>query len=273
MNLKLKKFNMKQIPPGSICVFIAKRKSGKSWLVRDYLYHHKDTPVGTVISPTENANTFYGDFIPKIFIHDEYTPELLARYVKRQKTVAKMVKDEIKQYGETRIDPRSFLILDDTLYDKSWIKDKNIRYCFFNGRHVHTALLITSQDSLGMPPSYRGNIDFTFILKQPLYNQRKRLYEHYCSMFPTFEMFCKTLDQCTENHECMVIDNTVNSNKIEDMVFWYRAEEHENFRVGAPQFWQYNDQFLDEESENEDDFDINSFQKKNSVPLTVKKLD
>jgi hypothetical protein len=237
------------------------------------MYHHRDIPVCTVISPTESANRFYGDFIPRLFIHDEYSPEIIGRYVKRQKTVAKLVADEKRQYGESKIDPRAALVLDDTLFDNSWTKDKNMLYCFFNGRHVNSNVIITSQDALSMGPHLRGQLDYIFILKQPFYNQRKRLYEHYCSMFPTFEMFCKTLDQCTENYECMVINNKAVSNKIEDMVFWYKAESHENFRVGAPQFWKYNDEFLDEESDNEDDFDINSFQKKNSISLTVKKLD
>ena len=124
-----------------------------------------------------------------------------------------------------------------------------------------------------MGPSLRGNCDYIFILKQPFYNQRKRLYEHYCSMFPTFEMFCKTLDQCTENFECMVINNKASSNRIEDMVYWYKAEPHENFKVGAPQFWKYNDQFYDEDGDDDEYVDINSFSKKNSVPLHVTKYE
>lgn len=273
MNLKLKKFDMKTVKPNSVLYFAAKRRSGKSVLMKDYLYHHRDVPVGCIISCTEEANPFYSDFVPKLFIHDEYSPELLARYVKRQRMVAKMVKDDVKQYGESRIDPRSFLILDDALHDPSWKNDKNIKYCFFNGRHVNTSLLIASQSILGLQPELRDNIDYVFVLKTPYKIQREKLYKHFCSMFPTFDSFSKVLDQCTENYECMVIDNTQNSNKIEDMIFWYKAEMHENFRVGAPQFWQYNDQFLDENPDDEDDFDANSFQKRNSIPITVKKLD
>ena len=47
------------------------------------------------------------------------------------------------------------------------------------------------------------------------------------------------MDSCTENYECLVLDNTSKSNKISDCVFWYKAPIRKNFRVGSPMFWQY----------------------------------
>ena len=68
-----------------MCVFIGKRETGKSFLVKDLLYYHRDVPAGTVISGTESANTFYGNIIPNLFIHDNYTPEIINNSLKRQK--------------------------------------------------------------------------------------------------------------------------------------------------------------------------------------------
>ena len=50
MNLALKKFNLDQISSDKVCVFIGKRETGKSFLVKDLLYYHKKIPIGTVIS-------------------------------------------------------------------------------------------------------------------------------------------------------------------------------------------------------------------------------
>ena len=44
--IKLKKFDMKKMNKNSVCVLIAKRNSGKSFLMRDILYHHKNIPAG-----------------------------------------------------------------------------------------------------------------------------------------------------------------------------------------------------------------------------------
>ena len=53
MNLELKKFDITSIKKDKVCVFIGKRETGKSFLVRDLLYYHQDVPIGTVISGTE----------------------------------------------------------------------------------------------------------------------------------------------------------------------------------------------------------------------------
>ena len=39
------------------------------------------------------------------------------------------------------------------------------------------------------------------------------------------------LTETTNDYGCLVIDNTSTSEKIEDRVFWYKAEIHENFRM------------------------------------------
>ena len=74
MSLELKKFDMNMISDDKVVVFIGKRETGKSFLVKDMLYHHQDIPVGTVISGTEGANAFYSNMMPSIFIHGEYKP-------------------------------------------------------------------------------------------------------------------------------------------------------------------------------------------------------
>jgi hypothetical protein len=95
------------------------------------------------------------------------------------------------------------------------------------------------QYALGIPPNLRTNVDFVFILRENFVNNRKRLYDHYAGMFPTFEMFCQVMDQCTENFECLVINNNAKSNKLEDQVFWYKASDHDDFILGAQEYWDY----------------------------------
>ena len=59
--------------------------------------------------------------------------------------------EQIKQ--NPNIDPRAFLILDDCLYDQSWVKDVNIRSLFMNGRHYKILFILTMQFALGIPPN------------------------------------------------------------------------------------------------------------------------
>ena len=139
-----------------------------------------------------------------------------------------------------------------------------------NGRHYKLLFILTMQFALGIPPNLRTNVDYVFILRENIYSNRKRLYDHYAGMFPTFEMFCETMDQCTENFECLVIDNTSKSNRIEDQVYWYKADKTPSFKIGASEFWEYNtNNYKDDESD--DEIDMNNFRKKNSINVSVKK--
>lgn len=256
MTLELKKFNMKAIEfkpnenKGPVIVLIGRRDTGKSFLVRDLLYYHTDIPIGTVISGTEAGNGFYSSHVPKLFIHDEYNTGIIENILKRQKTVLKQMNKEYAAYKRSNIDPRAFVILDDCLFDNSWTKDKMMRLLFMNGRHWKIMLIITMQYPLGIPPNLRTNIDYVFILREPYIANRKRIYENYAGMFPTFESFCQVMDQCTENYECLVINNNAKSNKLTDQVFWYKAVPHDDFKIGAPSFWEYSEKNILKEGEN-----------------------
>lgn len=240
MSLKMKKFDMKLVPQDAVAVFIGRRRTGKSTLVRDLLFHHQNMPMGTVISGTEESNGLYGKMIPPIFIHGEYSPLILANFVKRQKMLMSRIQADEQTLGPNRskVDPRSFMILDDCMYDDSWTHDKNIRYLFMNGRWLKVFFLITMQYPLGIQPALRTNVDYVFILREPYLSNRRRIFENYGSVFPTFEFFCQVMDQCTQNYECLVINNNTQSNKLEDSVFWYKAQIHPDFKLGAKEFWE-----------------------------------
>ena len=272
MNLKLKKFDMSSIKSDKVVLFIGKRETGKSFLVRDLLWHNRDLPVGTVISGTEGANQFYSKMIPSIFIHDEYTPEIINNFVKRQGRLIKKQVGGVAEYQN--IDPRAFLILDDCLYDNTWVKDKNVRSLFMNGRHFKAFFIITSQYSLGIPPNLRTNVDYVFVLRETIHSNRRRLYEQYCGMFPTYEFFCTVMDQCTENFECLVINNNSKSSKLEQQVFWYKADDHPDFRLGADILWKQSSMALNDDSDDENPDFLSSYNnsKNNRKPrLEVKK--
>tara|TARA_Y100000591_G_C21801061_1_gene682074 strand:- start:10 stop:846 length:837 start_codon:yes stop_codon:yes gene_type:complete len=275
MTLELKRFEMSEIKfnpdenKGPVVVLIGRRDTGKSYLVRDLLFYHQDIPIGTVISGTEAGNGFYGNHVPKLFIHDEYNSAIIENILKRQKTVLKQVKKEIESYKRSTIDPRAFVILDDCLYDATWTKDKMMRLLFMNGRHWKIMLVITMQYPLGIPPNLRTNIDYVFILREPYITNRKRIWENYAGMFPTFESFCQVMDQCTENYECLVINNNAKSNKLQDQIFWYKADSHDDFKLGSKEYWEISKGL---QSDDEDDmYDPRENTKRRGPQISVKK--
>jgi hypothetical protein len=272
MNVNLRKFQMKDIPQDAVAIFIGRRRTGKSTLVKDLLFHHQNMPLGTVISGTEESNGFFKKMIPPIFIHGEYNAVILANFVKRQKLVMQRIMQDQDRGVVSKLDPRSFLILDDCMYDDSWTHDKNIRYLFMNGRWLKVFFLITMQFPLGIQPSLRTNVDYVFILREPYMSNRKRIYENYGSAFPSFEFFCQIMDQCTQNYECLVINNNTQSNKLEDAIFWYKAEMHTDFKIGAPEFWAHSAAMYKERDEDAmNTYDPASMLKLRGPKIQVKK--
>lgn len=254
-------------------VLIGKKDTGKSFLVKDIMANTQACfPVGTVISGTEVANPFFQDFVPSKLIHDKYKPELVTNAIRRQATIKQKREHEKKgSGGHSNIDPRAFLILDDCLYDKTWINEESTRYVFMNGRHIDMVTLITMQYPLGITPNLRTNIDFVFILRENNINNRRRIYENFAGMFPTFEMFCQFMDQCTENYECLVVCNGVQSNKLEDQVFWYKATPHPPFKLCDDSLWVDNRMFTSSFVGN-DEYNPDAVRKKNTGPwINVKK--
>lgn len=274
MSLNMNKFDMKNITfkkeenKGPVIVMIGRRDTGKSYLVRDLLYHHQDIPLGTVISGTEAGNGFYAAHVPKLFIHEEYNTLLIENILRRQKMVLKKVVGEINQYGSSSIDPRAFVILDDCLYDAAWARDKMMRLLFMNGRHWKVMLIITMQYPLGIPPNLRTNIDYVFILREPYLTNRERIWKNYASMFPSLEAFSAVMDQTTENYECLVINNNAKSNKLIDQIFWYKAQPRPDFRLGSAEFWEASKDLPDDE---EEEYDPTRPKKKNAQQINVKK--
>ena len=278
MDLRLRKFDMSSIDDDKVICLIGKRDTGKSFLCKDLLYHHQDIPVGTVISATESANQFYSAMIPPLFIHDEYHEDIVSKVLSRQKKVLDRLKAEQAEHAghaekrASKIDPRAFLMLDDCLYDASWTKSKAVRNIFMNGRHYKLMFIVTMQYALGIPPNLRTNIDYVFILRENIVANRKRIYESYAGMFPTFEIFCQVMDQTTENYECLVIHNNSKSNRLEDQVFWYKAEGHDDFQMGAPAFWEYHRQNYS--TAETDEFDASQINpRRNRTLINVQKQD
>ena len=276
MSLELKKFDMKTISfkiheaKGPVVVLVGRRDTGKSYLVRDLLYYQQDIPLGVVVAGTEEGNGFYGKMVPKLFIHNEYNTAIIENVLKRQKGVWREMKKQVEAYKKSNIDPRAFVILDDCLYDGTWAKDKMMRLLFMNGRHWKIMLIITMQYPLGIPPTLRTNIDYVFILREPYIANRKRIYENYAGMFPTFESFCQVMDQCTENYECLVINNNAKSNRLQDQVFWYKADAHNDFKLGSKEFWDLSKDIPSDEEEEK--YDPSNTKKRGQGPkISVKK--
>ena len=81
----------------------------------------------------------------------------------------------------------------------------------------------TTQYVMAIPPLIRSNIDYVIALKEPVKANRRKLYEYFYGVFPSFEEFESTFAACTDNYGCMVLDRTKGDTSLRSMIRFYRA--------------------------------------------------
>jgi hypothetical protein len=248
VEIELRKFKMTWVGDNKIIVLIGPRTRGKSTILLDYLFYNQDIPICTCIAPTENLNTTYTPHIPSRFIFTKYSPELLEKFLTRQMTLRGKKQAATSGYGDQRyatVDCRGILIMDDCLADNAnWKKDPSLRWIFMNGRHADITFVLTMQYQVGIPPELRVNIDWLFICRENKKIEKEKIHKYYAGIFPSYEMFQQIFNHCTKNKSCMVINSLAESERIEDQVFWYHADLHDNFRICYDDFWEDNEQYI-----------------------------
>jgi hypothetical protein len=253
-----------------ICI-IAKSNSGKSWVIREIMKKMNDIPAGVIIAPTDRLNKFYDSVFPTTFIHHDYKPEIMEKLLKRQDLIIEKNNKRIKD-NKKKLDTRVLFIMDDCMSaKKQWAEDSNFLSIMNEGRHRHITYILSMQYSLGILPEYRSQFNFIFLLAEDIRMNRKKLYEHYAGMFPTFELFESVFLQMTQNYGCMVIDNSSRSIDLKERIFYFKANNVEKFPFGNNRFTEFHSNNYDPlHSKKMNIFDINDYMMRRKSNVVVK---
>ncbi|ABF82118.1 hypothetical protein MIV088R [Invertebrate iridescent virus 3] len=223
---------------GSKIFIIGKSGSGKSTLIRSLFYNKSQIiPVAQAMSGTESETGFYRQFIPSAYIFDEYDSQALGNMIMRQKAA--------RQY---LANPWTMLIIDDCMDETSVFNKTPQPALFKNGRHWKMLYLVALQYALDVKPGIRSNIDGVFIFRESNVAIRKRLYDNYAGIIPTFQLFEKIMDEITKDYTALYIHNVTTSNDWRDCVFYYKApfeNQHvDQFKFGCCEYRGYGAKIL-----------------------------
>jgi hypothetical protein len=244
MKLKLAKFNIHQMKPNRICLLVGKRGTGKSTLMEDVMFWLRDSVcMGVAFTPTEESACMFRRHIPEPFIYNAYSSSAVESIIRTQRALCRKQK------------PKKILMaLDDCMYDKKILKSVETREIFMNGRHLQLSILIACQYIMDLGPDLRTNVDYVFALRENIISNRQRLWRYFFGMFPKYEDFAAVMDACTNDYCCLVLDNTVKSNRVEDCMFWYRADSHlPSYSVGSRPFIALARQYRRNEGDHEEE--------------------
>ena len=266
ITLNIREFNLSSIRDDATICFIGKRRSGKSFCMRELLYAKRNIPYGSVISGSEKINPFFSDFMPDTFVHhmeEDLDENIIRDIFKRQLLLKTKAKTDPRLKN---VDKRFAIIFDDVLHDDNWKRYKSVKNIFMNGRHYELFFILAMQYPLGIPPALRANIDYTFIYQDTNYNNRKKLYENFAGVFPDFNIFCAAMNKL-EKYECMIINTSSSTADISECVFWYKAKQTPEFKFGCDQYWMTSEEAKKKKTKG---IDLSSY-KKNKSKIRIKK--
>lgn len=212
-------------------VFLGKKKSGKSVLILDYLFHNRKVPYVVVISETDMFNKTFEPHVPSRNIYGAYNRDIVQRFVMMQMQATFIKNEQEERYGEGSdrvLDNRGVLIFDDMLAgSKAWRNDEFIGRILMNGRHFGISFLIALQDPMGLQSDWRNNVDYVFICKEAIRSTRKKIFDHYAGAFGSFIDFEAALRKVSKDYGVLVINNSGASMDLDKVIMWYRAELHD----------------------------------------------
>ena len=243
MSNTVRPFEMKTIASDSTVLVLGKRGSGKSWLLRDIMYHQRHLLKGIVMSGTDFVQSFFSQFIPEILIYSDYQSKRMEELMESQANdIIKNREQGLSKNGKTR-DNNVFVIIDD-LQDMSnvWKRETTIKTIFYNGRHYNIFFLLALQYMKGITPDLRENINYVFLYNQQNIANKKKLFEEFGGVCGSFKKFDEMLKLCTQDYRCLVINTS--GKTFNETFFHYKAQEHGSFRVCHPKLWEHQKKYL-----------------------------
>tara|TARA_B110000261_G_scaffold82268_1_gene94569 strand:+ start:10270 stop:11271 length:1002 start_codon:yes stop_codon:yes gene_type:complete len=231
----LQEFDPSLIKLDATIVAVGKRRTGKSWVFRNIMYHMRDKfQAGIVISQTDELNKFWRQYVPAKYIYNKYDPSILQAVFERQK---KILNDQNRTDEEKEKEAPFFILLDDVVSDQRLKYDESLMELFVAGRHYKLFVLITTQYAKGITPILRGNTDYCFMMKTLQQGQIEALWEDFGS-FLTKAAFAQILNTYTEDNETLVV-NTCPDTEVTplSMLSWWKAVDPGEFHMGSEEYW------------------------------------
>lgn len=234
---RFKRFDPSTIRDYASILFAGGKRSGKSTIMREFMWYIKDR--------VYDAHVFTGTFdedhpwewnTPKQMVHDcmttfdkEGLDEVLATQEHR-KSLARQMNASC---------PPSVLVLEDLEFLKPsiWV-NQGTRALIFNGRWVKLFCFVAYQYVMEVKMEMRGSFDYCVFTMDNSQAVRERIWKQFAGVFKSLPEFEEAFMALTTDYRAMVLDMRARSYKLEDCVFWYRANPNLGaFKMGHPDIW------------------------------------
>lgn len=236
MAIRLRKFDPRSIAECASILVVGGRRTGKSFLMRDLLYHLKDRIYDAhVFTGTMEDSKGWDCYTPKKYVkfcQEDFPEEDLNALLRKQDE-----RKEIAKKYDISCPPSLFLFEDCEFLKPSIWTSQPVKSLALNGRHRRTFLMAAVQYLISAKTEIRGMWDLAFFCFESIISNRERVYKNFGGVCGSFAQFDAIFCEATKDFKTLVIDCRAKSYRLEDCLFWYKAEERGNFRLGVPDVW------------------------------------
>jgi hypothetical protein len=220
-------------PNDPVLVFVGRRKSGKTTGIFGLMhaFRHDYQQVIVICGSLDTAQE-YAQHVPDCFIWQNFDEErLTAIYNENESFVYRRARGGSHAAKEKPVE--TMIIIDDCMYmNRILNRSEILQKMMYNGRHAGILLVISLQDCKGLPPYFRNQCSHVFLTREKSRPARERLYDTFNNVFHNFDQFNRIMKDCTADYRMMVLDmESQKSDKIQDNVYWYRAEPGLKFKM------------------------------------------
>jgi len=196
----------------AVYIFSGKPKSGKSHLIKYFMYIHRNFfDYGIVLTKTKFNDGY--DYVPDSYVHPDYNEDKIRSLMKLQ---ADLVSDGIKK--------NAFVIIDDCLtkqFDKQLFTDLITQH-----RHFNITVIISTQYIYKINPTIRECANFAIIFRQSTTRSLNALFESFGSHFNKFDEFKNYIVKNTGDYKFILVDINSTSDNIDEIYKVMKAPEN-----------------------------------------------
>jgi len=236
---KFNHFDYDSVPLDAAILVVGKRRYGKSTWTDHFLSHRWFFyPDGGFCFTRTKFNYFWHQRFPETRIYEGMKWDVVAKILQTQKEKVESIIHNGEKKGEETI-PYILVILDDIVADQHDMRNEVLlNELMFAGRHYKVCIIINTQDIKALSPGVRNNFDIIATTYQTQERSIETLKGEYGDFFPNKRVFREIIKMNTQDHQMLIIDQTVAKYRPIDCFFIDKAELHpEPYKIGDDQFW------------------------------------
>lgn len=169
LEVEIKQFGWHLIGLDYTIVIYGKRRTGKSHFISYLLYQLRPYFPNVIVFTKTKQNKFFQQYFPDSLILEDFDDALIDKLLDEQKLRRDWAEkfDQVPNY-------QCLFVFDDVLSaEKLTLRYSHcMNRMFFEGRHYGITIIVTIQDSKGIPPALKQNTDMSIMF--PLQARRDR---------------------------------------------------------------------------------------------------